>query len=197
MEEKQVDVAIIGSGSAGLYALGKVKPSGKSFVLINGGEPGTTCARVGCMPSKALIQVAEDYHRTGILGRYGVAGHKSLTLDTEETMGYVQDMRDTFVDRVLGNSTDNMSDEVFIEGYAKFVEPNLLDVEANVSAPEKSSLPPAPPPSFLHPGGGLVTALSPPTRCLNWKSYRYPSPSSASVSSAWRLVNHSPVLALK
>ncbi len=129
MEEKQVDVAIIGSGSAGLYALGKVKPSGKSFVLINGGEPGTTCARVGCMPSKALIQVAEDYHRTGILGRYGVAGHKSLTLDTEETMGYVQDMRDTFVDRVLGNSTDNMSDEVFIEGYAKFVEPNLLDVE--------------------------------------------------------------------
>ncbi|MEJ1385527.1 MAG: dihydrolipoyl dehydrogenase [Candidatus Sedimenticola sp. (ex Thyasira tokunagai)] len=129
MEEKHVDVAIIGSGSAGLYALGKVKPSGKSFVLINGGEPGTTCARVGCMPSKALIQVAEDYHRANILGRYGVEGHKSLTLDGEEAMEYVQDMRDTFVDRVLGNSTDNMSDEVFIEGYAKFVDPNLLDVE--------------------------------------------------------------------
>ena len=29
-------------------------------VLIDGGELGTTCARVGCMPSKALIQVAED-----------------------------------------------------------------------------------------------------------------------------------------
>ncbi|MES9884173.1 MAG: dihydrolipoyl dehydrogenase [Sedimenticola sp.] len=129
MEEKHVEVAIIGSGSAGLYALSKVKPSGKSFVLINGGKPGTTCARVGCMPSKALIQVAEDYHRTGILGRYGVEGHKSLTLDTEETMEYVQDMRDTFVDRVLGNSTNQMSDELFIEGYAQFIEPNLLEVE--------------------------------------------------------------------
>ncbi|MCB1882069.1 MAG: FAD-dependent oxidoreductase, partial [Gammaproteobacteria bacterium] len=61
MNEKHVDVAIIGSGSAGLYALGKVRPSGKRFVLINGGELGTTCARVGCMPSKAMIQAAEDY----------------------------------------------------------------------------------------------------------------------------------------
>ncbi|MGB5540790.1 MAG: FAD-dependent oxidoreductase, partial [Gammaproteobacteria bacterium] len=54
MKERKVDVAIIGSGSAGLYSLGKVRPSGKSFVLINGGELGTTCARVGCMPSKAV-----------------------------------------------------------------------------------------------------------------------------------------------
>ncbi|MEW8499563.1 MAG: FAD-dependent oxidoreductase, partial [Candidatus Thiodiazotropha taylori] len=63
MAEKSVDVAILGSGTAGLNATGRVGPSGKSFLLINGGEPGTTCARVGCMPSKALIQVAEDYHR--------------------------------------------------------------------------------------------------------------------------------------
>ncbi len=129
MEEKQVDVAIIGSGSAGLYALGKVKPSGKKFVLINGGAPGTTCARVGCMPSKAMIQVAEDFHRKGILGRYGVEGHNDLTLDKEEVMEHVREMRDTFVDRVLSNSTNNMSEEVFIQGYAKFIDPHLLDVE--------------------------------------------------------------------
>lgn len=129
MEERKVDVAIIGSGSAGLYALGRVKSARKSFVLINGGEPGTTCARVGCMPSKVLIQVAEDFHRCKILGRYGVEGHQSLTLDTEESLGHVRDLRDTFVDRVISNSTAHMSDEVFIKGYAKFVEPNLLDVE--------------------------------------------------------------------
>lgn len=129
MEEKKVDVAIIGSGSAGLYALGRVKASGKSFVLINGGEPGTTCARVGCMPSKAFIQVAEDFHRPAILGRYGGAGQENLTIDHAEVMEYVQHMRDTFVDRVLSNSTDQMSDEVFVEGYARFVEPDLLEVE--------------------------------------------------------------------
>ncbi|KAA3629743.1 MAG: dihydrolipoyl dehydrogenase [Proteobacteria bacterium] len=128
MEERNVDVAIIGSGSAGLYALGRVKSARKSFVLINGGEPGTTCARVGCMPSKALIQIAEDFHRCGILGRYGVEGHKDLTLDGGEAMGHVQDLRDTFVDRVISNSTANMSDELFIEGYARFLEPHLLEV---------------------------------------------------------------------
>jgi dihydrolipoamide dehydrogenase len=61
VKERKVDVAIIGAGSAGLYALGKVRTSGKSFVMINGGELGTTCARVGCMPSKAVIQVAEAF----------------------------------------------------------------------------------------------------------------------------------------
>jgi len=137
VEEKQVDVAIIGSGSAGLYALGKVKPSGKSFVLINGGEPGTTCARVGCMPSKALIQAAEDFHRKHILGRYGVEGHKELTLDVEETMEHVRDLRDNFVDRVLSNSTDNMSDEVFVEGYARFVDPHTLEVDGKRFRAEK------------------------------------------------------------
>ncbi len=129
MEERRVDVAIIGSGSAGLYALGRVKASGRSFVLINGGEPGTTCARVGCMPSKAFIQVAEDFHRPAVLGRYGGAGYKEITIDHAEVMEYVQHMRDTFVDRVLSNSTDQMSDELFVEGYAKFVEPDLLEVE--------------------------------------------------------------------
>jgi dihydrolipoamide dehydrogenase len=79
VEERHVDVAIIGSGTAGLNAMGQVRRAGKTFVLINGGEPGTTCARVGCMPSKALIQVAEDYHRRTTLGRYGVDGHEELS----------------------------------------------------------------------------------------------------------------------
>jgi len=60
VEERSVDVAVIGSGTAGLNAIGQIRRAGKFFVLINGGEPGTTCARVGCMPSKAMIQVAED-----------------------------------------------------------------------------------------------------------------------------------------
>jgi dihydrolipoamide dehydrogenase len=129
VEERKVDVAIIGSGSAGLYALSKVRPSGKSWILINGGHTGTTCARVGCMPSKAVIQVAEDFYRRKIFNRYGVEGHDDMRINSAEAMEYVQDLRDTFVDRVLSNSTDNMSDEMFIEGYAHFVEPNLLEID--------------------------------------------------------------------
>ena len=129
MSEREVEVAIIGSGTAGLNAMGRVRRAKKSFVLINGGEPGTTCARVGCMPSKALIQVAEDFHRRTLYPRMGIEGGDGLSVDLPEVMEYVRELRDTFVDRVLSNSTDHLSEEEFIEQYARFVEPNLLELE--------------------------------------------------------------------
>ena len=69
---REVDVAIIGAGSAGLFALSQVRRKTDNYVLIEGGELGTTCARVGCMPSKVMIQVADDYHRKSIFDREGI-----------------------------------------------------------------------------------------------------------------------------
>ncbi|WP_457673353.1 dihydrolipoyl dehydrogenase [Thiolapillus sp.] len=129
MEERKVDVAIIGSGTAGLNAMGRVKRAGKDFVLINGGEPGTTCARVGCMPSKAIIQVAEDFHRRGLFEREGIEGGEQLKVNIPEAMEHTRDLRDTFVDRVLSNSTDHLSEDVFIQQYARFVEPGVVELE--------------------------------------------------------------------
>jgi len=129
VEKISVDIAIIGSGSAGLYALSQVRDSGKSFVLINSGPTGTTCARVGCMPSKALIQVAEEYHQRNILKRYGIEGLKEIPIDREAVMDHVRDLRDTFVERVRSNSTDKMPPDRFIQGYARFLDPHTLEVE--------------------------------------------------------------------
>ncbi|NLE61066.1 MAG: FAD-dependent oxidoreductase, partial [Planctomycetes bacterium] len=56
---QRVDVAIVGAGTAGLAALREVSKRTEDFVLINDGPYGTTCARVGCMPSKALIAAAD------------------------------------------------------------------------------------------------------------------------------------------
>ncbi len=128
MEEINVDVAIIGSGTAGLNAMGRARHARKRFVLINGGEAGTTCARVGCMPSKVIIQVAEDFHRRTVFGRCGIEGGDGLRVDLAEVMEYVQDIRDTFVDRVLSHSTDHLSGAEFIQEYAHFIEPTLLQV---------------------------------------------------------------------
>jgi len=124
---KKVDIAILGSGTAGLAALAQVKHKTDDFVLINGGEPGTICARVGCMPSKVLIQVAEDFHRRHIFNRHGIHGGENLKLSIPDAMEHVRDLRDIFVDRVLAGTTDHMGDE-FIEGYARFVAPNALEV---------------------------------------------------------------------
>lgn len=125
---KQVDVAILGAGSAGLYALGQVRKQTDNYVLIDGGELGTTCARVGCMPSKAMIQVAEDFHRRKIFDREGIEGGEHLTMNLADAMEHVQDLRDVFVDKVLASSIDHMGDE-FISAHARFTGPGTLAVD--------------------------------------------------------------------
>ncbi len=55
----QVDVAIIGAGHAGLNAIKEIGQVTDNYVLINRGGLGTTCARIGCMPSKVAIHLAE------------------------------------------------------------------------------------------------------------------------------------------
>ena len=112
---REVDVAILGAGSAGLFALSQVRRATDNYVLINGGELGTTCARVGCMPSKVFIQVAEDFHRKSLFERQGINGGDELSIDLPEAMEHVQDLRDMFVDRTLG-VTDDLDEAHLIEG---------------------------------------------------------------------------------
>ena len=75
--KRRVDVAIVGAGTAGLSALAVVRQSTENFVLINDGAYGTTCARVGCMPSKALIEAANALHAGRYFEPLTLSGHGS------------------------------------------------------------------------------------------------------------------------
>ena len=125
--ERTVDVAIVGAGSAGLTAMGVVRRSTENFVLINEGPYGTVCARVGCMPSKALIQSANDFHRRHQFGELGIQGGDGLSVDLPAVMRRVRRLRDGFVSRVLP-ATENLPADKRIDGRARFLEPNLLEV---------------------------------------------------------------------
>lgn len=134
-EKRKVKVAIIGGGTAGLYALGKVRRQTDDFVLINGGFFGTTCARVGCMPSKALIQVAEDFHRREHFTKEGIIGSETLNINIPNVLAHVRSLRDFFVGHTKGNTTDKLDEKHCIHGYARFVgaqtlRVNELEIEA-------------------------------------------------------------------
>lgn len=59
----QVDVVIIGGGSAAFAAALHLDDAGARVLVINGGLPlGGTCVNVGCLPSKFLIRAAESMH---------------------------------------------------------------------------------------------------------------------------------------
>jgi dihydrolipoamide dehydrogenase len=127
MKERRVDIVIIGSGSAGLNAMAQARQAGRTFVLINGGTPGTTCARIGCMPSKVMIHIAEEYYRRTHFGQFGIDGHEGLSLDATEAMKHVQELRDGFVQGVVSSSTAKLPSDVFIQDHARLLEPTLVE----------------------------------------------------------------------
>ena len=122
-----LDVAVIGAGHAGLNALKEIRKVTDRHVLINGGGLGTTCARIGCMPSKVVIHLAAAYHSRKEFKRYGIEGAEALRVDHGTALEHVRELRDTFVDLVLANTTDEMGEEL-IEGYARFIDPQTLQV---------------------------------------------------------------------
>ncbi len=125
---RKVKYAIIGAGTSGLNALSAIRRETDSFVMINGGAFGTTCARVGCMPSKALIQSANQFHKRHLLSEFGVEGADRLTVDSEAVLKRVRKLRDRFTGSVQSGTTDKLQAHQLITGFAKFMGPNQLEV---------------------------------------------------------------------
>ena len=125
--ELEVDVAVIGAGSAGLVAYIQASKHTDSVVLIEGGPYGTTCARVGCMPSKLLIAAADAAHSVRNAGQFGVHT-ESIHIDRQGVMARVRSERDRFVSFVL-ESVDKIPEDRRIRGMARFEDENTLQVE--------------------------------------------------------------------
>ena len=126
MKSIEADVAVIGAGSAGLAAYRAARSHGVRVVLIEGGPYGTTCARVGCMPSKLLIAAAEAAHMLSIAPAFGVhAG--SLRIDGREVMARVRRERDRFVGFVV-DGVAQITEADRLRGHARFTAPDCLRV---------------------------------------------------------------------
>ena len=128
MRELQVDVAVIGGGTAGLGAYRAAKAHTPKVVLIEGGPFGTTCARVGCMPSKLLIAAAEAVHQIERAPGFGVHPNGKPRIDGHEVMGRVKRERDRFVGFVL-EGVESIPAEEKISGYARFIDAHTVQVD--------------------------------------------------------------------
>ncbi len=127
--ERTVDVAVIGAGTAGLTAFRAAAALTPRVVLVEGGVHGTTCARVGCMPSKLLIAAAEAAFDARHAEGFGV--HTTVDVDGRAVMERVRRERDRFVGFVLAG-VESIPAERRLTGRARFLEPGLLDVEGTV-----------------------------------------------------------------
>ncbi len=126
MDEAILDVVVIGAGTAGLAALREIRKRSERFALIDDGKWGTTCARVGCMPSKALIAAANAFHRRHDFDAFGIRGADALRVDVPSALARVRALRDQFVAGVR-KVTDALGERA-ITGRARIVAPDCVEV---------------------------------------------------------------------
>ncbi len=127
MQHHTVDVAVLGAGTAGLAAYRAAVAAGKRAVIIEGGPFGTTCARVGCMPSKLLIAAAEAAHGVDRWPAFGLRLDGQMRVDGRAVMARVRRERDRFVGFVL-EGVDKIPARDKLIGYARFTGPHTLEV---------------------------------------------------------------------
>lgn len=117
---KSYDIVVIGSGSGGLTAAYTALGFGKKVLLIDKNLPGGECTWAGCIPSKALINVAKSVHQAKeVVGEFDY--------DTRKAMTKVQDV----ISNVYkGESIEKLQADgiEFLSGFARFVSPYEIEV---------------------------------------------------------------------
>ncbi len=120
------DVAIIGAGTAGLTAFHEVTRTGKSALLIDHGPLGSTCARVGCMPSKAALHAGQRWAtlRELLNGAKAPAG----TVSPDDLWREARATRDMLAAGAAQRTVTAAGDRLLM-GTARFVDRRTLDVD--------------------------------------------------------------------
>ena len=100
MREIACRLLVIGAGPGGYVCAIRAGQLGLDTVVVDPAPPGGTCLNVGCIPSKALIHAAEEYHRIARLAEAPAMGITAArpTLDLGATMAW----KDAIVARLTG-----------------------------------------------------------------------------------------------
>lgn len=134
MTDHSCDVAIIGAGTAGLAAERSARRAGAKTMLIDDRLAGTTCATVGCMPSKLLIAAARSAHGVRRASLFGITVPEPK-IDGVAVLRRLRRERDAFVAATI-ESIAKIPDGILIKARARFVDRSrlVLDDGSSVSA---------------------------------------------------------------
>ncbi|MGV8922596.1 MAG: dihydrolipoyl dehydrogenase [Thermomonas sp.] len=124
MGAHEVDIAIIGAGTAGMAAYHEARKQTDRIALIEGGPFGTTCARVACMPSKLLVAPAHARHQLGALPAFGIESDAGK-VDGRAVMKRVREERDRFVGFVK-DIVEDLEQRHVVRAHAVFEDPHTL-----------------------------------------------------------------------
>lgn len=125
MADKSYQIAIIGSGPGGYVAAIRAAQLGAKTAIVEKQYLGGTCLNVGCIPSKAMLHVAETMYHLHSLDELGISLPQEPTFDMSKAVA--------FKDKVVKRMTSGVG--VLMKGNNVDVFDGLgsVDAERNVT----------------------------------------------------------------
>jgi dihydrolipoamide dehydrogenase len=121
------DIVVIGAGPGGYVAAVRAAQLGKKVAIIEKRKTlGGTCLNVGCIPSKALLDSSEEYHKAKHkLGDHGISV-KDVKIDISKMMA----RKDKVVSEVTSGVDYLMKKNKITRylGHAKFTSKNEISI---------------------------------------------------------------------
>jgi dihydrolipoamide dehydrogenase len=128
MAELTFDVVVIGAGTAGLAAAKAAHAEGARVAVVDHGPLGTFCARLGCMPSKALLESARALAHVRRAGALGVMVEGAPRLTWSAVRARESQLVADFVGKAVAATTTSKS-FTLLRGSAEFLEDGALGVD--------------------------------------------------------------------
>ena len=133
---KTYDAIVIGTGQAGPSLTNRLAQAGMKTAVIERKLFGGTCVNTGCIPTKTLVASARAIHMARRGEEYGFTNGGEVTIDMKRVKARK--------DEVSGASNSgveywlkNMENVSAIEGHAKFVSNNVIEVNGEEITADK------------------------------------------------------------
>ncbi len=120
-----VDICVIGAGSAGLSVASGAAQLGRSVVLFEAEDMGGDCLNTGCVPSKALIAAGKHAHAFSSGEAFGVKPAKP-TVNFKTVQAHVQGIIDHIAPVDSQERFEGLGCTVIRE-FAKFKDANTVE----------------------------------------------------------------------
>ena len=130
MQTKKCQVLVIGAGPGGYVAAIRAGQLGLSTIIVEGEKAGGTCLIRGCIPSKALIHAAHQFHK--LAKHASNDGHMGISIPgpAELNMGNLVTWKEGIVTRLnkgVEHLLKNAGAELII-GWAEFQDAKTVKV---------------------------------------------------------------------
>ncbi len=123
--QNNYDITIIGGGPGGYVSAIRASQLGKSVCLVEKHELGGTCLNVGCIPTKALLNVSNNYINMQKVDQIGISCD-NLDIDWSKAQNYKNTAVNNLVNGVYYLLEKN-NVQVY-KGRASFVDENRIQV---------------------------------------------------------------------